>query len=126
MPAHQAWRDEDWQPDPLIHDDQAVVLHVRDKRLVVLTGCGHSGIVNIVRHAKRVTGIDRVYAVLGGLHLSGAAFEPIIPATVTALAAEDLGLLVPSHCSGWKALIALATGLPGSFRPNAVGGRFEL
>ena len=69
MPVHQAWRDGDWQPDPLIHDDQAVVLHVRDKGLVVLTGCGHSGIVNIVRHAKALTGVERVYAVLGGFHL---------------------------------------------------------
>ena len=52
MPTHQAWRNGDWEPDPLIHDDQAVILNVRGKGLVVLTGCGHSGIVNIVRHAK--------------------------------------------------------------------------
>ena len=50
---------------------QAAVLHVRDKGLVVLTGCGHSGIVNIVRHAKALTGIDQVYAVLGGFHFTG-------------------------------------------------------
>jgi 7,8-dihydropterin-6-yl-methyl-4-(beta-D-ribofuranosyl)aminobenzene 5'-phosphate synthase len=57
FPAHQAWRDGEWVPDPLIHDDQAVVLHVRDKGLVVLTGCwcGHSGIVNIVRRWPRRT-----------------------------------------------------------------------
>jgi 7,8-dihydropterin-6-yl-methyl-4-(beta-D-ribofuranosyl)aminobenzene 5'-phosphate synthase len=126
MAAHQVWRDADWRPDPLIHDDQAVVLHVRDKGLVVLTGCGHSGIVNIVRHAKSLTGIDRVYAVLGGFHLSGRVFEPIIPQTVAALAGEDLGVLVPAHCTGWKAQIALATGLPDAFRANSVGSRFEL
>jgi 7,8-dihydropterin-6-yl-methyl-4-(beta-D-ribofuranosyl)aminobenzene 5'-phosphate synthase len=126
IPAHQVWRDADWQPDPLIHDDQAVVLYVRDKGLVMLTGCGHSGIVNIVRHAKTLTGIDRVYAVLGGFHLSGRVFEPIIPQTVAARAAEDLGVLVPAHCTGWKAQIALATGLPGAFTANSVGSRFEL
>jgi 7,8-dihydropterin-6-yl-methyl-4-(beta-D-ribofuranosyl)aminobenzene 5'-phosphate synthase len=126
MPSHQAWRDGDWQPDPLIHDDQAVVLHVRDRGLVVLTGCGHSGIVNIVRHAKALTGIDDVYAVLGGFHLSGAIFEAIIPRTVAALAAEDLRVLVPAHCTGWKAQIALAAGLPDAFVPNSVGSRFEL
>ena len=58
-----------WHPDPLIHDDQAAVLHVRDKGLVVLTGCAHAGIVNTVRQAKRLTGIDALYAVLGGFHL---------------------------------------------------------
>lgn len=126
MPVHQAWRNGDWEPDPLIHDDQAAVLHVRGKGLVVLTGCGHSGIVNIVRHATKLTGIDTVYAVLGGFHLTGGLFERIIPQTVAALAAENLGVLVPAHCTGWKAQHALAAGLPDAFRPNSVGSRFEL
>jgi 7,8-dihydropterin-6-yl-methyl-4-(beta-D-ribofuranosyl)aminobenzene 5'-phosphate synthase len=115
---HQAWRDGDWQPDPLIHDDQAALLHVRDKGLVVLTGCGHAGIVNIVAHAKRLTGVDQIYAVLGGLHLSGRLFEPIIPQTVAALAAENLTVLVPAHCAGWTAQQALAAALPTAFLPN--------
>jgi 7,8-dihydropterin-6-yl-methyl-4-(beta-D-ribofuranosyl)aminobenzene 5'-phosphate synthase len=126
FPIHQAWRDGDWRPDPLIHDDQAAVLHVRDKGLVVLSGCGHAGIVNIVRHAKRLTGVDRVYAVLGGFHLTGGLFESIIPQTVAALAAESPRVVVPAHCTGWKAQLALASGLPDAFTPNAVGSRFEL
>jgi 7,8-dihydropterin-6-yl-methyl-4-(beta-D-ribofuranosyl)aminobenzene 5'-phosphate synthase len=115
MPGHEAWRDGAWQPGPGIQDDQAVVVNVRDKGLVVLTGCGHSGIVNIVRYAKKITGIDRVHAILGGLHLSGRAFESIIPATVDALASEDLAVLVPGHCTGWKAQVALADRLPETF-----------
>ena len=126
MPSHQAFRNGDWEPDPLIHDDQAAVLNVRDKGLVVLTGCGHSGIVNIVRHAKRLTGVDQVYAVLGGFHLSGRHFEAVIPQTVAALAAESPQVVVPAHCTGWKAQHALAAGLPDAFTPNAVGSRFEL
>jgi 7,8-dihydropterin-6-yl-methyl-4-(beta-D-ribofuranosyl)aminobenzene 5'-phosphate synthase len=126
MPIHQAFRDGDWQPDPLIHDDQAAILHVRDKGLVVLTGCGHSGIVNIVRHAKRLTGIDRVHAILGGFHLTGGIFEKIIPQTVAALAAENPAVVVPAHCTGWKAQHALAAGLPDAFIPNSVGSRFAL
>ncbi len=126
MPTHQAWRNGNWEPDPLIHDDQAAVLHVRDKGLVVLTGCGHSGIVNIVRHAKRLTGVDQVYAVLGGFHLTGRLFEAIIPQTVAALAAEHPSIVVPAHCTGWTAQLALANGLPDAYTPNAVGSRFEL
>jgi 7,8-dihydropterin-6-yl-methyl-4-(beta-D-ribofuranosyl)aminobenzene 5'-phosphate synthase len=122
-PAHQALRDGVWQPDQLVHDDQAVVLHVRDRGLVVLTGCGHAGIVNIIRHAQRLTGVGRVYAVLGGFHLRDG---PIIPQTVAALAAEAPEVVVPAHCTSWKAQHALAAGLPGAFRPNAVGSRFEL
>jgi 7,8-dihydropterin-6-yl-methyl-4-(beta-D-ribofuranosyl)aminobenzene 5'-phosphate synthase len=126
MPVHQAWQDGAWRPDPLIHDDQAVILHVRGKGLVVLTGCGHAGIVNTVRHAKRLTGLDRVYAVIGGFHLSGGLFEAIIPQTVAFLAAEAPDVLVPAHCTGWKAQNALAAGIPTAFRPNSVGSRFEL
>ena len=122
-PAHQKWQDGGWHPDQAVHDDQAVVLHVRDKGLVVLTGCGHSGIVNIVRHAKRITGIDQLYAVLGGFHLRDG---DIIAKTVTALAAEKPAVVVPAHCTSWKAQQALAVGLPGAFRPNAVGSCFEL
>jgi 7,8-dihydropterin-6-yl-methyl-4-(beta-D-ribofuranosyl)aminobenzene 5'-phosphate synthase len=126
MPIHQAWRNDDWVPDPLIHDDQAVVLHVRDKGLVVLTGCGHAGIVNIVRHAQALTGVTTIYAVLGGFHLTGGIFEKVIPQTVAALAAVSPRIVVPAHCTGWKAQIALANAMPEAFTPNAVGSRFDL
>jgi 7,8-dihydropterin-6-yl-methyl-4-(beta-D-ribofuranosyl)aminobenzene 5'-phosphate synthase len=68
---------------------------------------------------------DRVYAVIGGFHLSGRLFEPIIPATVAALAAERPSVVVPAHCTGWKAQQALAADLPSAYRPNSVGSRFE-
>ncbi len=126
FPIHQAFRDGDWQPDPLILDDQAVVLHVRDKGLVVMTGCGHAGIVNIVRYAKKLTGVDEVYAVIGGFHLGGPLFEPIIPATCEALAALAPEVVVPAHCTGWRATHALAAALPDAFIQNSVGTRYEL
>lgn len=66
----------------MVLDDQALVVHVRDRGLVVLTGRGHAGVVNIVRQAVRLTGVHRLHALIGGLHLSGPAFEPIIPPTV--------------------------------------------
>jgi 7,8-dihydropterin-6-yl-methyl-4-(beta-D-ribofuranosyl)aminobenzene 5'-phosphate synthase len=126
FPIHQAFRDERWEPDPLILDDQALIAHVEGKGLVVLTGCGHSGIVNIVRYAKKLTGLSQVYAVLGGFHLSGGLFEPIIPATVDALRAEHPEVVVPGHCTGWKAVHHLASAMPDAFVPNSVGTRFEL
>ena len=126
FPVHQAFHDEGgWQPDPLILDDQALVMNVRDKGLVVLTGCGHSGIVNIVRYAKKLTGVDDVYAVLGGFHLSGPIFEPIIQATTQALAALDPRHIVPAHCTGYKAVHDLAAAMPDAFIQNSVVTRFE-
>lgn len=124
--GHEALRGAQWQPDPLILDDQAAILHVRDKGLVVLTGCGHAGIVNIARYAQRLTGVDRIYAVLGGFHLNGPMFEPIIPAVVEALTALAPELIVPAHCTGWRAVHALAAAFPNAFIQNSVGTRFEL
>jgi 7,8-dihydropterin-6-yl-methyl-4-(beta-D-ribofuranosyl)aminobenzene 5'-phosphate synthase len=126
FPIHQARRDGEWQPDPLILDDQAAVLHVRDKGLVVLTGCGHAGIVNIVRYARKLTGVDQVYAVIGGFHLNGPLFEPIIADTTRALQELAPQVLVPAHCTGWRATHALAAALPDAFIQNSVGTRYEL
>ena len=78
LPPQDAWLDGEWEPDPLVLDDQALVINVRDKGLVVLTGCGHAGIVNICRYARRLTGDQPVYAVMGGFHLNGPLFEPLI------------------------------------------------
>lgn len=124
--AHQKFHGGDWVPDPLILDDQALVVHVREKGLVVLTGCGHAGIINIVRYAQKLTGVEQVYAVIGGFHLGGPAFEPIIPPVTAALVALAPQAVVPAHCTGWRATHALAAALPGAFIQNAVGTRFAL
>ena len=97
---------------------------VRGHGLVVLTGCGHSGVVNILRHVRRLTGEDRIHAVIGGFHLSGRAFEPIIGPTCDALAEIAPDYLVPAHCTGWRATHALAARFPDAFIPNCVGTSF--
>ena len=126
MPFHEARTDGGWEPDPLILDEQALVVHVRGRGLVVLTGCGHAGAVNIARHALRLTGTDRLHAMLGGFHLTGAAFEPIIEPTVAAFTELAPDVLVPAHCTGWKAQHRLAAALPDAFVPNAVGTSYTL
>lgn len=126
FPPQQALRDGRWEPDPLVLDDQALIVHVTGKGLVVLTGCGHAGIVNITRYARRLTGIDEVYAVLGGFHLGGPIFEPLIPRVCDELERLSPSVLVPAHCTGWAAQRALADRFPAAFVPNTVGTRLEL
>ncbi len=63
----QAEVDGSWLPDPWVYDDQAIVIHVRDKGLVVITGCGHAGVVNILRQARAQTGVEQIYAGNGRL-----------------------------------------------------------
>ncbi len=125
-PTHQAEVDGQWQPDPWIHDDQAMVINVKDKGLVVLTGCGHAGVVNTLLHAKNATGVSNIYAVIGGLHLTGKIFEPIIPPTIQALKEINPKVIVPQHCTGWKATHAIAQEFPEAFLANSVGTTFVL
>jgi 7,8-dihydropterin-6-yl-methyl-4-(beta-D-ribofuranosyl)aminobenzene 5'-phosphate synthase len=121
MPFHEARTDQGWEPDPLILDDQALVVNVAGRGLVVLTGCGHAGAVNIGRYALRLTGTARLAGLFGGFHLTGPAFEPIIDPTVAALRDLAPEVIVPAHCTGWRAQHRLAADLPDSFIPNAVG-----
>ena len=98
-----------------VHDtlpgEQAIVYHVKGKGLVVLTACGHAGVVNTVRHAQETTGIDKVHAIVGGFHLSGAP-EERIERTSDDLVAFDPDVIVPMHCTGIETINALQQRAP--------------
>jgi 7,8-dihydropterin-6-yl-methyl-4-(beta-D-ribofuranosyl)aminobenzene 5'-phosphate synthase len=125
FPIQYELTDHGYEPDPWIWEDQAVVVHLRGKGLVILSGCGHAGVVNILRYAQALTGVDHVHAFVGGMHLTGGLFEPIIPRTIEEVAAIGPDLLVPGHCTGWKATHQLAARLPNAYLPNNVGTRYH-
>jgi 7,8-dihydropterin-6-yl-methyl-4-(beta-D-ribofuranosyl)aminobenzene 5'-phosphate synthase len=126
FPGQEALRDGQWIPDAAVLDDQAVVVNVRGKGLVVVSGCGHAGIVNILRYARKLTGVERVHAVIGGFHLSGPQFEPIIPATIAAIRDFAPKWVVPMHCTGWKAVHAFVAAMPEEFIQSSVGTTYVL
>ena len=126
FPLQEAQRGGTWQPDPDTLDDQALVVHVRDKGLVVLTGCGHAGLINTIRYAQQLTAVDHLHAVMGGFHLTGPLFEPLIDPTTDALAEIDPDVIVPTHCTGWRAIHAIAERLPKAFVQNSVGTSIDL
>lgn len=121
FPFFQQWDGEAWVPEPHLLDDQGIVVNVRGKGLVVLTGCGHAGIVNIVKQALELTGVTRVAGVLGGFHLPGAVFEPVIPRVIDELRTLAPDVLLPGHCTGWKAQHAIAAAMPEAYVQNSVG-----
>jgi len=125
VPTHLARHGEDWEPDPSVWDDQAVMVHVRDKGLLVLSGCSHCGIVNLLRYGKHLTGIERVHGVIGGFHLSGASFDKVTGPTVEALAQLQPDVLVPGHCTGRRAIETIAERMPGAFVQSCVGTRLH-
>ena len=126
FPPQQAWAGGRWQPDPLVLDDQALIVDIKDKGLLVITGCGHAGIVNICRYARRLTHQRALYAVMGGFHLNGPIFEPLIPLVLDDLGALAPRVVVPAHCTGWRAQHAIGARFGEAFIPNTVGTRFEL
>jgi 7,8-dihydropterin-6-yl-methyl-4-(beta-D-ribofuranosyl)aminobenzene 5'-phosphate synthase len=105
--------------------EQALVYHLKGKGLVVLTACGHAGVVNTVLHAQEATGVDKVHAIIGGFHLSAAPAERIAQ-TVEGLAAFDPELIVPMHCTGIDTIEALERRLPGRVIYNSAGTQYEL
>jgi 7,8-dihydropterin-6-yl-methyl-4-(beta-D-ribofuranosyl)aminobenzene 5'-phosphate synthase len=125
FPLQHVKTDHGWEPDTWIWDDQAVVCHVKNKGLVVLSSCSHAGAINVLRHAQRLTGIEHVHAFVGGLHLTGGLFEPIIPRTIEALAAIGPEVVVPGHCTGWKATHELSRRLPNAYLQTSVGTRLH-
>jgi 7,8-dihydropterin-6-yl-methyl-4-(beta-D-ribofuranosyl)aminobenzene 5'-phosphate synthase len=93
----------EWEADPLITDERFLAVAVKDKGIVVFTACSHAGVVNVLTHARECFPGQRLYAVMGGFHLSGET-ERCIPETVSDIARFDLSLIAPGHCTGWRAL----------------------
>lgn len=113
-----------WEPDPWVWDDQGIICNINGKGLVVVSSCSHSGAINILRNARQITGVEKVHAFVGGLHLP-AAFEPIIPQTVKEFETIHPDVIVPGHCTGWKATHEIARRLPDSFVQSSVGTRIH-
>src|SRR5204863_8380193 len=102
------------------------VVNVRDRGLVIRSGCSHAGAINVLRHAQRLTGETRIAGFIGGLHLTGGLFESRIGPTVEALLAARVARVLPAHCSGWKAVHAIARAMPEAFVQSAVGTTITL
>jgi 7,8-dihydropterin-6-yl-methyl-4-(beta-D-ribofuranosyl)aminobenzene 5'-phosphate synthase len=104
-----------------IEDDSSVVMNLKNKGLIILSGCAHAGIINTIRHAIDITGIDQIHAVMGGFHLSGPFFEPIINRTTEELQKLNPAYVIPTHCTGRKAIMEIEKKMPERFILNMAG-----
>jgi len=96
-PVHPVRNDKGEVIDEVLDDTSLYILG--EKGIIILTGCGHSGVINIIEHAKEVLGVDRVYAIIGGFHGIGQP-KGYLERTVSFLASEEAEILGPCHCSG--------------------------
>jgi 7,8-dihydropterin-6-yl-methyl-4-(beta-D-ribofuranosyl)aminobenzene 5'-phosphate synthase len=103
-----------------IWDDGALFFNLRNKGLVVISACAHAGIVNTVHHAKAITGIQKVYAVLGGFHLTNAPL-PKVQRTIQELKALGPKYLCPMHCTGFDTMAKLKEAFPEEYIISSVG-----
>ncbi len=123
--THYSIVDGELVHDPLVLDDQALVINVKDKGLVVISGCAHAGIINTLESAKRISGVRKIHAIVGGFHLSGKFYQPVINDTVNAIKQMAPKAVVPSHCTGLRALVKIANTFPDAFIENSVGSTFS-
>ncbi|HVC12394.1 MAG TPA: MBL fold metallo-hydrolase [Burkholderiales bacterium] len=112
-----------WEPDPLLMDERFVSVRVKGKGQFVFSACSHAGLINVLTHARELFPEAPLYGVMGGLHLSGVT-EKAIPETVADLKKFGLKMLAPGHCTGWRALSAMAREFGEELAPSAVGKRY--
>lgn len=115
--------DAPWEPDPLLMDERMLVVHVRDLGLIVFSACSHAGIVNVCTHTRNLFPDIPIYCVMGGLHLGGV-MERIIPDTVEGLRPFRINHIITGHCTGWRALHALADAFGDAVSQSAVGTKY--
>ena len=112
-----------------LHEHQDVTIRITTgtehfaKGLVILSGCAHAGIVNTARYARQITGVGPILAIMGGFHLGGPDNEALVRKTVEGLAELDPDFIVPTHCTGRKAVMAIEAAMPEKFILNMAGTR---
>jgi 7,8-dihydropterin-6-yl-methyl-4-(beta-D-ribofuranosyl)aminobenzene 5'-phosphate synthase len=111
------------KPDPL-WDDQALFLK-SEKGLIIFLGCAHRGVINTIRHAQKLTGLEPVYAVIGGTHLVSASPQRL-DLTIAELLNLGIQRLGVSHCTGLPASAVLAQRFGEAFFFNNAGTRINL
>lgn len=117
------YRDGDTLHPDKVDDDQALVINVAGKGLIVLSGCAHSGIVNTVRYAQEISGVEQVHAVLGGFHLVRARADELTR-TVESIKQLHPALVAPTHCTGFTAMARFAQEMPGAYAHCVAGATF--
>ncbi|MHA2289469.1 MAG: MBL fold metallo-hydrolase [Promethearchaeota archaeon] len=104
-------------------DENSLYINIKDKGLVILTGCGHVGIINTIKHAQKITGINKVYAIIGGFHKENQSLEAIKSA-VGFIEHLEPKITCGVHCTGFEFNRVMRN--HGSHTLGVVGTEFHL
>lgn len=105
------------------HNEHATCFNVKEKGLVVITSCGHAGLLNTIRRAQDVSGISKIHAVVGGFHLFPAPPE-YVSHVVSELKTVAPDVVIPMHCSGPGFITAMRQQMPEALIDSSVGSRY--
>jgi 7,8-dihydropterin-6-yl-methyl-4-(beta-D-ribofuranosyl)aminobenzene 5'-phosphate synthase len=119
-PPAMAYREDGEFKRDYVDDDQSVVINIKSKGVIIISGCAHSGIINTINYAKEISGIDKIYAILGGFHLAKSSGEEI-KLTIEEIKLNQPEMIVPSHCTGFNATSQFAQEMPSQFVLGTVG-----
>jgi 7,8-dihydropterin-6-yl-methyl-4-(beta-D-ribofuranosyl)aminobenzene 5'-phosphate synthase len=106
-------------------DDGALILKIKEKGLVIVTGCAHSGIINTIHHCQKLGGNAKIHALIGGFHLTQASPQRVAK-TIQALREKEIHHLVSLHCTGFGAMASIWQAFPENFIIPSVGTKIEL
>jgi 7,8-dihydropterin-6-yl-methyl-4-(beta-D-ribofuranosyl)aminobenzene 5'-phosphate synthase len=120
----QAELDGKIQPNQHRHE-HATCFNLKGRGLVVISSCGHAGIVNSVRQAQKVSGVAKVHAVVGGFHL-GPAPNDYVAKVIDGMKELQPDLVIPMHCSGVNFVAAMHELMPNALVTSTTGSRFTL
>ncbi|KAJ3963140.1 hypothetical protein N0V92_000122 [Colletotrichum tropicale] len=115
----------EWEQDEKMLDERILMCRLKNKGIVMFTGCGHAGVVNSAKHAMDLGSGASLYAVIGGFHLADAQPD-IIEQTASDLKESGVKVLLAGHCTGWRAKAELSKQMPGIYAPCFVGSKFVL
>lgn len=122
LPRHVKDLGNGWEPDPWIMDERYAAIRIKDKGIVVFTACSHAGVINVLRNARKTFDPIPLYGIMGGFHLSGNECETRIAQTIEDMKAFNLQMIVPGHCTGWRAFHRLVDAFgEGTVVMSAVG-----
>lgn len=105
-------------------DDISLIASFKEREIAIVTGCSHAGIVNIVKQSIETSGLEKIKAIIGGLHLVEAPMDRI-KKTVTALSEFDISLISAGHCTGFNAQVELYNLFKEKFLPLQTGMKFD-
>ena len=124
MPGAKIIKNGDEMDDPLL-DEQALVVNLGEKGLVIVSTCSHPGIVNTINYAKEITGNSQIHAVIGGLHLAQVS-EEVLSQTVSGLKDSGAELVFTGHCTGFRPNCMMNRELGSMFAVSCVGSTATL